>query len=1227
MKKLSIIFICLCLWSMQAMAQTGTSSLVSIGPDGKLKYTPDAKGNVVPDYSAVGYKNGEAPIPSVPVVKTISAVSGDNTANIQNAINAVAALPMDANGIRGALLLKAGTYNINNTVYIRSSGVVLRGEGNSTILMATKTSQYNLISITGTGGASANTSTSKQLQGSYIAVGTKTFTLPAGHGFVTGDDVMLQRKPNQAWIHMLGMDVLSQIPCDDGGCNTDWTPAEYTINYIRKVVAVNGNSITLDAPNMDVIDSKYAQGFLMKYTWSGKIENAAVENMYIDSKYTNANDEAHGWNAVSFSNSKNGWVNNVEVHHFGYSAVTVNESAAFISVLNSKNLDPISQTIGGRKYSFNITGQRNLVKNCTTRSGRHDYVTGAQTAGPNVFVNSTATNQQADIGPHHRWATGVLFDVLTSNSLMDAQNRLGYGTGHGWSGSQIMFWNCTSAKFIVQSPPNHMNWTIGCKGTVTDKGDQYTGSPCINQSNGNFIAGIPSLYEKQLADRLNTTVPPVTPVPDNLAKGKTVTVSSTEASTTTSTVASNATDGSYETRWSSLFADPQWLSIDLGANYAVNRVKISWETAMASAYEIQLSSNGADWTSIKSVTGNTTTTNDQTGLSGTGRYVRIYGTARTTAYGYSIFEVEVYGAAANNVLPTVSLTSPASTDAFTAPASVTINATAADTDGTISKVDFYNGTTLLSSDATSPYSFAWTNVAAGTYSITAKATDNSGAAVTAAAVSITVNPAPPVCLPVSASGDDGNIPANVLDNNVATRWSATGDGQWIQFCQGSAVNISGVQIAFYSGNARQSIFDVQLSQDGLIWTNALTNVRSSGTSLALETFTFATQSAKYLRVLGHGNTVNAWNSYTEVKILTGEPPVNQLPSVAITAPTNNASFNAPASITITATAADVDGSVSKVDFYNGSTLLGSDVTSPYSYSWTAVAIGSYSITAVATDNLNATSTSSVVNVVVVAAPVNQAPTVTLTAPANNSSANAPASIAITATAADADGTISKVDFYNGTTLLGTDNTSPYSYTWTNVAAGTYAISAKATDNNGATATSSSASVKVNTVVVTNPCAGLPVYKENGGYAAGNKVQNAGKQYQCKPYPYSGWCNGSAWAYAPGVGSYWTDAWTLTGTCSSSREENTAEVNESLLTNAPNPFSSSTNLTVVVTESGNVSVAIYNKAGLLVKTVTDEHLNAGTYEFAVDGSDLPADLYIVKYTTAGTSITKKIIRTQ
>lgn len=124
----------------------------------------------------------------------------------------------------------------------------------------------------------------------------------------------------------------------------------------------------------------------------------------------------------------------------------------------------------------------------------------------------------------------------------------------------------------------------------------------------------------------------------------------------------------------------------------------------------------------------------------------------------------------------------------------------------------------------------------------------------------------PGCQQVSASADDGNVPANVLDGDLDTRWSASGDGQWIQFCLDDTLTVSGVQIAFYNGNARTSTFDVLTGNDGANWTNAITNRVSSGTSLNLETFSFSARAARYVRIVGHGNSVNAWNSYTEVKI-------------------------------------------------------------------------------------------------------------------------------------------------------------------------------------------------------------------------------------------------------------------------------------------------------------------------------------------------------------------------
>jgi uncharacterized protein YjdB len=126
----------------------------------------------------------------------------------------------------------------------------------------------------------------------------------------------------------------------------------------------------------------------------------------------------------------------------------------------------------------------------------------------------------------------------------------------------------------------------------------------------------------------------------NIALNKTATASSIEAA---GFEASNAVDGSGTTRWSSAFSDPQWIQVDLGANYSVNRVKITWEPAYASSYQILISSDGSAWATMRSVSGNTSLVNDQTGLSGTGRYIRINGTARGTVYGYSIYELEVYG--------------------------------------------------------------------------------------------------------------------------------------------------------------------------------------------------------------------------------------------------------------------------------------------------------------------------------------------------------------------------------------------------------------------------------------------------------------------------------------------------------------------------------------------------------------------------------------------------------
>ncbi len=125
----------------------------------------------------------------------------------------------------------------------------------------------------------------------------------------------------------------------------------------------------------------------------------------------------------------------------------------------------------------------------------------------------------------------------------------------------------------------------------------------------------------------------------NIAQGKTTTASSVENATFP---ASNATDGNLGTRWSSAFSDPQWLQVDLGQSYTITHVTLTWEAAYARSYQIQTSPNGTAWTNIFSTTTGDGGTDDL-GVTGTGRYIRMNGTARATPYGYSLFEFAVQG--------------------------------------------------------------------------------------------------------------------------------------------------------------------------------------------------------------------------------------------------------------------------------------------------------------------------------------------------------------------------------------------------------------------------------------------------------------------------------------------------------------------------------------------------------------------------------------------------------
>src|SRR5215212_634931 len=116
-------------FSSNAQDIAPTTSLVYPGADGKLVYVSDSLGNKIPDFSNAGYKGGGIAIPQVQPKAIVWPVPGDNSDYLQKVIDSVSALPLDASGFRGTILLKRGLYNLEKPITIKASGVVLRGEG------------------------------------------------------------------------------------------------------------------------------------------------------------------------------------------------------------------------------------------------------------------------------------------------------------------------------------------------------------------------------------------------------------------------------------------------------------------------------------------------------------------------------------------------------------------------------------------------------------------------------------------------------------------------------------------------------------------------------------------------------------------------------------------------------------------------------------------------------------------------------------------------------------------------------------------------------------------------------------------------------------------------------------------------------------------------------------------------------------------------------------------
>ena len=449
----------------------------------------------LPDFSFAGYMGGGVPLPSVPAILTLEPQAGDNHAQIQSAIDSISTRMPDSNGHRGAILLRAGTYNLSEGLTINASGVVIRGEGqgtDGTVLYDMLETQHSSIVISGGGSGINEMADSRTAITSDVPVGSTELEVADSSGFQIGDLIGVQRTPNQDWIDGLDM------------AQYGWTASSYTITHERRITTITGNTLSIDIPIVDAMNLSHGGGTVFKAEVPDRIEQIGIENLRLVSIYSSNTDEDHGWTAIQIKRTLNSWVRAVTTVHYGYSAVSIESESNFNTVQDVAYLDPKSQVTGARRYAFNLSdGLGNLFQRCYSEAARHDFVSGARTTGPNVWLDCYSSESSNDDGPHHRWATGLLFDNVSSY-MLHVENRQDSGTGHGWSGAQTLFWNSrASGNVICDTPKWAMNWSIGVVGTQAD-GNWAPQEPACWWENHNTPVEPRSLYLKQLEARLGT---------------------------------------------------------------------------------------------------------------------------------------------------------------------------------------------------------------------------------------------------------------------------------------------------------------------------------------------------------------------------------------------------------------------------------------------------------------------------------------------------------------------------------------------------------------------------------------------------------------------------------------------------------------------------------------------------------------------------------------------------
>jgi len=527
----------------QGMVAAQESALVYTGTDGKLVYVKHAntaesnKDNVIPDFSNAGYMNGGVAVPvgQVPVKVTLSPQpSGEDRTRIQAAIDQVCKMTPDANGFRGAVLLKAGTYRLNDgkipvlndgygyALNIWASGVVLRGEGqgtSGTLLYSDFAKNHTMITIESPSHSTSETKATA-ITTAYVGTGAKKFNVADASAYAVGDQILVKFTPNSTWLSSIKVNTYIKNPADY------WSTEEYVIDQVRKITAKSGNTITVDAPIVQPLQTKYGGGGVVKYSKTGYLQKVGIEDLRIkgieDGGDPNVSgDENRLRVAIRPRFLENSWIHGVTCARVSEACVMTRE-AQNVTVEECAYVDPRGPISGGWRYSFclDAISTRVLFQRCFSDYGRHDFVTHARIPGPNVFVDCLSKHGLNVLGPHHRWAIGTLFDNIKASSSMEITEFASPSGGHAWCGAQTVGWNLECSSYVNDSAVGAQNYLIGSIGDESHGAVSHDGNAGVYRGyweksgpSGTHISGIRSLYFKQLEDRRgsaavdNVTIP------------------------------------------------------------------------------------------------------------------------------------------------------------------------------------------------------------------------------------------------------------------------------------------------------------------------------------------------------------------------------------------------------------------------------------------------------------------------------------------------------------------------------------------------------------------------------------------------------------------------------------------------------------------------------------------------------------------------------------------------